>query len=222
MRRVLPLVSWVVGLAAATAVLAACGTGALAGPPLSEPAAWVEWASARDPLDAAVGLLRVAALGVCVYLLAATLLAVVVSALGLPRAIVGTDLLGGPFVRRLVGGALGATLAVAPATPVAADGPPPTVMMRLLDDAPTAPSTPTPPAVTVEAPPAPAPREWVVVPGDSFWRIAERHLEQQLTRRPTDGQVARYWVALIAANRDRLVVPSEPDLIHPGQRFVLP
>jgi nucleoid-associated protein YgaU len=34
--------------------------------------------------------------------------------------------------------------------------------------------------------------------------------------------VAPYWRAVIDANRDRLAVPGDPDLILPGQVIVLP
>jgi nucleoid-associated protein YgaU len=34
--------------------------------------------------------------------------------------------------------------------------------------------------------------------------------------------VARYWRSLVDANRDRLVVAGDPDLIFPGQQLVLP
>jgi nucleoid-associated protein YgaU len=34
--------------------------------------------------------------------------------------------------------------------------------------------------------------------------------------------VAPYWTGLVEANRDVLVDPANPDLIHPGQTFRLP
>ncbi len=64
---------------------------------------------------------------------------------------------------------------------------------------------------------------WVVEPGDSFWSIAEEHLEDELERNDlTDQEVADYWRSLIGANIDRLLDPENPDLIVPGQEFVLP
>ncbi|MBA2279909.1 MAG: LysM peptidoglycan-binding domain-containing protein, partial [Acidimicrobiia bacterium] len=62
---------------------------------------------------------------------------------------------------------------------------------------------------------------WTVAAGDSFWSIAERVVESMLGRPPSDPEVDGYWRTLVAANADRLVSPS-PDLIHPGQVFVLP
>jgi nucleoid-associated protein YgaU len=64
--------------------------------------------------------------------------------------------------------------------------------------------------------PAPAVDEWVVAPGESFWSIAE-----EVVGDAPAGDVETYWRSLIEANRDRLVSPS-PDLIRPGQVFVLP
>lgn len=56
---------------------------------------------------------------------------------------------------------------------------------------------------------------WVVDAGDSFWSIAEDVVG--LGRR-----TQAYWEQLIAANRDRLAVPDQPDLLFPGQRLTLP
>jgi nucleoid-associated protein YgaU len=62
----------------------------------------------------------------------------------------------------------------------------------------------------------------VVRPGDSFWRLAERHQAERLGRQPTDGEVVACWVDLVARNRDRLVVPDDPNLIFPGQVLEIP
>jgi nucleoid-associated protein YgaU len=62
----------------------------------------------------------------------------------------------------------------------------------------------------------------VVRPGDNPWDIAARRMALALGRRPTDGEVRAYWKALLAANADRLVDPSDPGLILPGQELVLP
>ena len=58
--------------------------------------------------------------------------------------------------------------------------------------------------------------------GDSFWSIAAQHVRSATGLAPSDAEVAPYWRVLIEANRDHLVVPGEPDLIHPGQVFTLP
>jgi hypothetical protein len=69
--------------------------------------------------------------------------------------------------------------------------------------------------------PAPDPAAWEVTPGDSLWAIAEDVVR---TDAPTAGDrdVAAYWRRLVAANRDTLVDPDNPDLLVPGQRLVLP
>lgn len=77
-----------------------------------------------------------------------------------------------------------------------------------------------PPAAAPEAPTDPA--RIVVVPGDSLWSIAERTTSTRLGHRARDHETAPYWRTLIEANRHRLVDPSDPDLIHPGQELLLP
>lgn len=73
------------------------------------------------------------------------------------------------------------------------------------------------------APLAPQPERWLVEPGDHLWSIATA-VVGDLTGHvnPSDAEVGRYWSALVAANRDRLVDPANADLIYPGQEFVLP
>jgi nucleoid-associated protein YgaU len=66
------------------------------------------------------------------------------------------------------------------------------------------------------------PATWTVAPGDHFWRIAAETLAESMAVGPRKRQVAAYWLALIEANRDRLVVADNPDLLYPGQVLVLP
>lgn len=63
-----------------------------------------------------------------------------------------------------------------------------------------------------------------VVTGESFWSIAEEALldEAEPGTELTDETIADYWRLLIEANRDRLIEPGNPDLILPGQEFILP
>ena len=63
---------------------------------------------------------------------------------------------------------------------------------------------------------------WLVQPGDHLWSIAERTLAGAWARSVSDAEVAPYWRDLIELNRARLADPSNPDLIFPGQTFVLP
>lgn len=58
--------------------------------------------------------------------------------------------------------------------------------------------------------------EVVVHRGDTLWDIAARHLGEHAT----DQDVAEAWPRWYAANRD--VIGADPDLIHPGQRLVVP
>lgn len=82
---------------------------------------------------------------------------------------------------------------------------------------------PTPP-VTAPAPSHPTPsaeRTWEVRPGDHFWAIADAVVREHHAN-ATEAEVARYWRTLIDANRDRLVVKDNPDLVLPGQVLTVP
>ncbi|MEX2533327.1 MAG: LysM domain-containing protein [Nitriliruptoraceae bacterium] len=66
---------------------------------------------------------------------------------------------------------------------------------------------------------------YTVVTGDSFWRIAERHVQaaaEQAVSVVTVRTVATYWLALIEANLDVLVEAGNPNLLHVGQVLELP
>jgi nucleoid-associated protein YgaU len=63
---------------------------------------------------------------------------------------------------------------------------------------------------------------WTVQPGDHLWHIAGATLTRAWSRPPSDREVAGYLRTLIDVNRDRLAVTDNPDLIFPGQQFVLP
>lgn len=114
------------------------------------------------------------------------------------------------------------------AGPPAPAGPPPAPPGRSAP--PSRSATPPPPAVAaVPTPPVgPEPRaasregEWVVRPGEHFWSIAEAHLTAARGGQPALREIGRYWRALVAANRDRLADPANPDLLFPGQRLRLP
>ena len=72
------------------------------------------------------------------------------------------------------------------------------------------------------SPPARAAASWTVARGESFWIIARLALTEAWGRSPSDADVARYWTAVIDANRDRLRHGHNPDLIYPGQELALP
>ena len=67
-----------------------------------------------------------------------------------------------------------------------------------------------------------SPGTWTIRPGDHLWRVASVTLNGRWEARPTDAQVLDYLHELISANRERLVVSTDPDLVYPGQVFVLP
>ncbi len=69
--------------------------------------------------------------------------------------------------------------------------------------------------------PQPAP-QWTVRPGDDFWSISESTLSAWWGRPPTDREIGPYWLAVIAANQDRLPDPGNPNLLFPGDVIVLP
>ncbi len=61
----------------------------------------------------------------------------------------------------------------------------------------------------------------VVEGGDHFWSIAEEALTDAWGRSPTDAEIAPYWVELVAANKERLLPPKDPNLIYPDQTFIV-
>jgi len=211
------------------------------GPPLGSPGRWTGWVSDSTGVEAAFALLRLLALGLTWYLLVSTVLALGAELPGADRAAAALDPFTIPLVRSLVRSAVGLGLVGALAVtvpPAPGSGPPrahlvahqqpvepepslpPTI--RRLPDAGGAP-TPTPPAPA----PAPVPADpgptWVIAPGDHLWSVASRVVARERSApTATDDQVAPYWRALIAANREVLADPANPDLVFPGQVLRLP
>lgn len=71
--------------------------------------------------------------------------------------------------------------------------------------------------------PGPAsPRMWTVQPGEHFWSIARSLVEEVSGDGIGATAVAPYWRLLIAENRAGLADPSNPDLLFPGDRLVVP
>ena len=164
----------------------------------------VDLGSSSDPAVATVAVVRVAALVVAWYLLAATAVAVVAGARRV-RLVPG-------LVRWMV---VGATLV--PAGTAAASVPSAPPVMQPADDVVMTPAEP--PAVSE---PAPAGRMWTVQPGDHLWRVAERTLADVWGRPPTDDEVAPYWRQVVDANRPVLADPANPDLVFAGQELTIP
>lgn len=203
------------------------------------------WLAGRDPLDVAAGFGRHLAIVLATYLVAVTLLHLlalttrghrlrrVATVVG-PRFLVGlaaTATIGtgpalaaeSPATPAPVGAGAGATMEVV--DPGAGPAPGGAEARTSLPWAPGL-ALQIPGGQVPEPPPPPPPtqvnRDVVVEPGDNMWSIARHELRGRLGRRPTKAEVDPYWRSLIEANRDRLVEPGSPDLIYPGQTFVLP
>lgn len=78
------------------------------------------------------------------------------------------------------------------------------------------------PVDDVSPEPASVPDVHVVESGEHLWSIAESTLTNAEVSQIDAALVGRYWSSLIELNRDRLVDPQNPDLIMPGQQFLLP
>ena len=62
---------------------------------------------------------------------------------------------------------------------------------------------------------------WVVEHGQSFWVIAQSHLDDVRGQRVGEREVDAYWRQLVELNRSRLVNGNE-DLLFTGQVLELP
>ncbi|CAN5650246.1 hypothetical protein BH10ACT3_BH10ACT3_07740 [soil metagenome] len=71
-------------------------------------------------------------------------------------------------------------------------------------------------------PPVAVAEHYAVMSGDHLWSIAAQTLERRTAAPPSDAEITRYWTALIETNRSALIDPDNPDLVRPGQVFVLP
>ena len=113
-------------------------------------------------------------------------------------------------VRRLVGRALGVSMAVASvaAPAVAADELPP-ALAHLAHS-----------GDSHVVQPGESGGTYRVQPDDNLWDIAENRLAAAVPD-PTQAEVAAYWLQVIAANRETLQ-SGDPDLIYPGETVLLP
>jgi hypothetical protein len=83
------------------------------------------------------------------------------------------------------------------------------------------PSATAPGPATTDVGPAPPPETWTIAPGEHLWRVAAETLAAH-GRADDDRATLAYLHRVIEANRDRLIDPDNPDLVHPGQVMVLP
>ena len=104
--------------------------------------------------------------------------------------------------------AVTSTPTTAPESPVSPESP----------GSPESPVVPVAPAGATPSPAPSAPTTHSVEPGEHFWAIAERIVAERGQREP----VAHYWSRLVEENRDRLIDPTDPSLLHVGQLIVIP
>jgi hypothetical protein len=228
-RRSLPLLLWIVMLSALLVGMHFLGRGALAGPPLDDPGVWRGWIGARGAPDAVMVVLRLVVQSVAWYLLAVSLLGIVVRVLRARPLVVAADVVTLPFVRRVLQAGLGAGLAGAALVPTgvafaAAVPAAPTAVSVVAPGAPDDDVAPVLQRLDAVAPaPALAPTgTWTVAPGEHLWSIAERVLREAWSRPPSDREITSFWREVIAQNRGRLAHPDNPDLIFPGQVLLVP
>jgi hypothetical protein len=206
--------------------------------PLTDLEPWLRAA----PEDALAAALRLAALAVAWWLLAATVLyaaACVVGSRGNGRAARTVRVLSARVTPRAIRAAVdralvtslavGALIVPAGARAVAAADPTPRVIVDVRDgrdpgsiaSLPTEspePAPPSPPAAVGSA------QIVIVVPGDDLWSLSADALARATGHaRGTldDDEVARYWVAVCDANRPTLR-SGDVNLIYPGEVVVLP
>jgi hypothetical protein len=245
---VAPLVAWCAFLVVVIAAFTALGSGALAAPPLTDPAAWADWAGRRDPFIAAAALLRVLVLALAWYLVGVTTIGIVARLTRAARLVRVADALTVPLVRRLLQGALGVGLATAVVANAGGPVPAPDLDHRAhapiagtvaAMDAVDVPTTVTMEpvadsavvmesvdgAAVMEAVDDPAPDTAArhrIAAGEHLWGVAAATLDAHLGRAPDDAEVEAYWLRLVEANRDRLPDPANPDLVFPGMMVDLP
>jgi hypothetical protein len=191
--------------------------------PITEPSQIGSWVRTHDAHEIVGGVLGLTAAVFLWYLAAATIVAIVAAAARAPvldsiarrvtpalvRAIVADIASASVVTGALLGAQPAAHLsnAIVSAPIGSEDEPAGTATMRVVADEPAQ---------------KPTPQRVEVVPGDSFWTLAEMALADAWSRPPTDPQVAAYWKELILLNQARLAVPGEPDLIFVGQELDLP
>jgi hypothetical protein len=226
------LSGWILALVSALASLTWLGRGALAAPDLDGGVTvWTSWMRSRPPDIVAFSALRLVAVGLGCYLLAAAVLTLVAATTRWHPLLRACRVVSPRFLHVLVSATVVSGVvapSVANAAPSGASpnplppDPPPTMVLIQ----PTPPPRPAAPFDPAAPPfdPGPSPLHpgaslrnagiastWVVRPGDSFWRIA-----QQLE--PGPGLPA-YWMRLVTLNRAHV---RDVNLIYPGQTFDLP
>lgn len=234
------LTGWLATLAAGMALLSLSAASAQ-GVPLAEPMRWLEPLKGDGVAALTFSIVRLVGLALGAWLVISTVANLIWRVTGWRwlGAVVRSATL--PVVSRLIAAALGASISVSSASLTASSAPVPnhadvvTVAPIWYGGAPAdsrsgggkpggsaGGTSPTGAPELVLRPLRAAEATWTVRPGDSLWSIAQAHVATPGAAGPDEIEVATYWVRLIAANRDRLVQPSNPDLIFAGQVLVLP
>ncbi len=167
------------------------------------------WLVDVGPADAAMSVVRVAALGAAMYLAVIALLHLVVPTWSRAGRWVST--LTPPSLRAMLVTTVLVTSSAGAAFAGPRAAPPPPVSIALSD-----------PGVIAAPPTVPEEALYTVKAGDSFWSIAEAAISAHLGRPPSVSEIGTYWRRVVSANNERLVHAGVPDLIYPGQEFVLP
>ena len=111
----LRLGSWLAGLTASVVMLVRLGHGSLAAPSAAGGGPGVaQWLTTRDPSAVLMTAVRLAALGTALYLLAATVFALVARATHSATLISLSNRVSAPLIRRVVGSTVGLAIAVGP------------------------------------------------------------------------------------------------------------
>jgi nucleoid-associated protein YgaU len=63
---------------------------------------------------------------------------------------------------------------------------------------------------------------WTIRPGDHLWKVAQVTLAQTWGHGAGDAAILAYVHEIERANGAVFVVPGHPELVYPGQRFMLP
>jgi hypothetical protein len=221
------------------------GRGDLAVPPASIDGL-SDWLDRRDTVVAAFALVRLAALGVGLYLLVIVVCGGVARYFELGRVTSFVDRLTLPFARGLLGGMafLGVMAGPPQLRPQGSD----TMVELPPDSGSTAPTTSTVVADTAvlhdisapadadatlqqlpDAPTQAAPlsaiatdETWVVQHGESLWSISAEHMADVIGRQMSERDIAPYWRRVVELNRPNLVIPHDADLLFAGQVILLP
>jgi hypothetical protein len=242
------LAGWAFVLVLAIRLLGALGSGSLAAPRLTDPSAIWHWATTTPPADLLMTMLRLAGVAMGWYLLALMALGVLARATRFEIAATKLNRWTPRSLHTLLDNAMGfallAALTLASLTPIRSTaspqefalGPDPMVLVLQPD------TSTEPPILELDAfamsdvpmvmrraeSPSLAPKnvstaqEWVVVPGDNLWSIAESTLAGHFGSEVSIAQITPYWIDLTTANRSRLSDPSNPDLLLVGQTLLVP